>query len=518
MKQRIIISWLCVVSMASVLANPTSAQQSNSVSELSYRRARRILDAGLQALGGTERFGRADDISLKYTAKWFEVGQSANPAAPYDVRQEDGTLVIDLHGGRSYRESKTRYRGDSRPYGRRQVLKDKGAFLLDGLTNVVYSINPSAVAGKTRAMQRRVPHLLLQMALDRATTLRSLGDINMNGELHHVISFADATGTQIALYFNARNNLLTKYETLGDDPIVGDVVGETIFADYRDIAGLKIPFRTILRYGGEVISDQRYSEVRTNTRPADELFAMPLDAVQGPEIPGPASPSLTTLAHDVYFVNGIGSGDVWFYSQMFVVFNDYVLVVEAPLNDGVSKAVIAKIQSVAPGKPIKYLIPTHYHTDHIGGIREYMTRGATVVTTPGNQSFIAGIAAKPHSMRADELSSNQRQPAIKVFKDKRVFKDDQHEVELYNVGPSPHVDEIVVVYLPRERILFVTDLMMTRSVGPFPPPSPTDLDFVEKIRRLNLKIETIANGHGWVGPMSQFLEFVEAGRPDKTGP
>jgi len=462
----------------------------------------------LRALGGSETFSRVDDISIKYTAKWFERGQSANPAAPYDVRHEEGNRIIDLRGGRSYRDQKTQFRGRS-PYWGRQILKDKESFILDVISNVAYPINSAAVAGGIRGVQRRIPYLLLQMGLNRASTLRSLGESKVNGQLHHVITFADINGSQIALYFNARNNLLTKYETLGDDPILGDVTAETIFADYRDVGGLKFPYRMILKYGGELSSDQTYSEVKINTRPADELFAMPADATRGPEIQGPTSVSLRRLADDVYFVNGINSGDVWFYSQMFVIFKDYVLVVDAPLSNDISKAVIAKIESVAPAKPIKYLIPTHYHTDHTGGIREYIAKGATVVTTPGNQSFIIQIAGKPHSMRPDTLSSNPRQLAIEVLKERRIFKDDQHDVEIYNIGPSPHVDEIVVAYLPKEKILFVSDLMMTRMVEPLTPVTVTERDFVEKLRPLNLDVETIANGHGWVGSMKAFEESLK---------
>ena len=508
MKRLITTICLCLMLSASCLS--TSAQSTKSVSEDSYKRARQVLDAGLQALGGIEAIRRIDDISVKYTAKALQQGQSANPDAPYDVGQEEGMRVIDLRGARTYRDQKRQFRGSSQySYWGRQILKDKDAFILDVNSNVVYPINASAVAGNIRAIQRRIPELLLQMASNRSATLRSLGETSIDGEPHHVITFADFNGSQIALYFNARSNLLTEYETLGDDPILGDVSGETIFADYRDVGGVKFPFRVILKYAGEVNSDQAYSEVRINTHPADELFAMPADATRGPEVLGPTEVSLRRLADDVYFVNGINSGDVWFYSQMFVVFKDYVLVVESPLGNETSKTVIAKIESVALGKPIKYLVPTHYHTDHTGGIREYIAKGATVVTTPGNQRFIAQVAGKQHSIRPDTLSLSPRQPVIEVFKDRRDFKDDQHEVDLYNIGPSPHVDEIVVVYLPREKILFVTDLMMTRIIGKMPPPSPTSVDFDNKIRQLNLDIQTVANGHGWVGTMDEFRKGLE---------
>jgi glyoxylase-like metal-dependent hydrolase (beta-lactamase superfamily II) len=171
--------------------------------------------------------------------------------------------------------------------------------------------------------------------------------------------------------------------------------------------------------------------------------------------------------------------------------------------------VIAKIKELVPGKPIKYLVPTHYHFDHLGGIRGYLAEGATVVTTSGNKGLIERIAAAPHTIRPDALSLAGRKPVIEIVNGKRVFTDGERTVEIYDVGPSPHVDEMIIAYLPEEKILFVTDLCMTRIKGKLPPPSKTTLDFARKLGKLHLQIQTIANGHGWVGTMAEFSDALE---------
>lgn len=494
----------CAILVLALVSVSTAAQQPRSVSQRSYDGARRILDKGIQALGGVEKFRLVEDISIKYDTKAFELGQSANPEAPLEVRREEGIRVIDLREKRSYRELKTKYRGGTLNW-RKQVLNDKSGFTIDLIANVAYPIAAAALPGNARGVQRWLPHLLIQTALARAGTLRLLGNEGHEGRAQHVISFADVAGSQIALYFDAQSDLLTKYEVLGDDPLLGDVLTEIFFSDYRDVNGLKVPFKSIAKYGGTILWDQTFIEVKINTRPADELFAVTKGAIQGPETYGALSPTLTKLAPDVYFLNGISAGDVWFYSQMFVVFKDYVLVVESPLNDGISQAIITKIKEVAPDKPIKYLVPTHYHSDHLGGVRAYIAEGATILTTPGNRNLIETIAATPHTIRPDSLSLNQRKVAIEIFTDRKIITDGQQTVELYNLGPTPHVDEIVIVYLPKEKILFVSDLMMTRITGPFPPVSATDLDFAKKLRQLNLRVETVANGHGWIGKINDFL-------------
>jgi glyoxylase-like metal-dependent hydrolase (beta-lactamase superfamily II) len=504
MSIRLALSTVCFcLILTSAIA--TVAQSRTAVSETSYARARQVLESGIQALGGTEVFRKTDDISIKFSGQAFEQGQSGNPEAQYEVRREAGTRIIDIRGNRSSLESKTNYRGGDEYWGR-QVLNDKLGFTIDLTTQTVYPIAPAAVSSRGRSVQRLFPHLLLQEASSRAETLRWLGNGSKGEE---VVTFADGGGNQFALYFDPRTKLLTKYEALGDDPVFGDVLRETLFTDYRDVAGLKIPAQNSFRYAGDLVSDLRYDEIKVNTHPGADVFLVPADFARGPETLGPFSPTLTKLGEGVYFVNGISAGAVWFYSQLIVVFGDYVLVVESPLNNGVSRGVIAKIKELAPDKPIKYVVPTHYHFDHLGGIRSYIAQGATVVTTPGNKAVIERIAAASHTFRPDELSTGGQKPLIETFKGKKVITDGQRTIELYDVGPSPHADEMVVVYLPQEKILFVTDLCMTRVTGKIPPRSQTNIDFGEKLRRMNLQVETVVNGHGWVGTMGQLQDSLQ---------
>lgn len=496
---------ICLCLIFSTSAVSTFAQLAKGASENSYEKARQVLDSGMQALGGSDAFRRTEDISLRFSGGTFEQGQSANPEASYYVRQEEGMRIIDIRGKRSSFESKTNYRGGD-PYWGRQVLNDKSGFTLDLTTNVAYPIAPSAVAARARSAQRLFPHLLLQEVLSRAGTLRWLGDGD-EGRREQIITFADVGGNQIALYFDGDTHLLRKFESLGDDPVFGDLLRETLFSDFRDVAGLKVPSRIVVKYAGEIVSDLKYIDIKVNTHPGEEIFQAPGGFEQGPETLGPLSPSVTKIAEGVYFLNGMSGGAVWFYSQLIVAFKDYVLVVEAPLDNGVSQAVIAKIK--VPGRPIKYLVPTHYHFDHLGGIRAYIAEGATVVTTPGNKALIEKIAAAPHSIRPDALSLLGRKPLIETFTGKRIFSDGERTVELYDVGPSPHVDEMVIAYLPQEKIVFVSDLCMTRIKVKIPPTSQTNMDFARKIRKLDLQIQTIANGHGWVGTMAEFRHALE---------
>lgn len=92
------------------------------------------------------------------------------------------------------------------------------------------------------------------------------------------------------------------------------------------------------------------------------------------------------------------------------------MVVEAPLNEARSLAVIAKVKETIPGKPIKYLVNTHAHFDHSGGLRTYVAEGATIVTHRGNEAYYKKVWAAPHTLNpcAVSLYDNIRQLKLEV--------------------------------------------------------------------------------------------------------
>jgi len=197
---------------------------------------------------------------------------------------------------------------------------------------------------------------------------------------------------------------------------------------------------------------------------------------------------------------------------MAVAFNDYILLIESPQSDGVAQIVIRKMKETAPNRPIKYVVPTHYHFDHLGGVRGYIAEGATIVTTPGNRGLIEKIASTPHNINPDTLTRNPRSLSLETFTDKRVFSDSDHTVEIYNIGPTPHVDEMVIAYLPKEKIAFVSDAF---EIFPFPakhqigPANPSNIDLARKMDQLGLQPEIIISGHGRIGSMKDLRETLQ---------
>jgi glyoxylase-like metal-dependent hydrolase (beta-lactamase superfamily II) len=379
----------------------------------------------------------------------------------------------------------------------RAVATDTG-FTHNMVAKLTTPMTPAAIT-TSRSNMRRDPAVLLLTANERAETLRSLGDQQIDGRNHSVITFSTAEGAQVGLAFDATTGLLSRVQTLADNPCSATRHRDRA-SDYRDVPigarRVRLPHRTKTVVAGETTQELSYSTIAVNAGPSAGLMDPPSDAEAVPAAPPGSGVTLTQLGEGVYFAGG-GS-----HHSLFVVFKDHVVVVEAPLSEERSLAVLAKIAETAPGKPVRYLVPTHYHSDHTGGLRTYIAKGVTIVTTPGNRAFIERLAKVPKTIRPDSLAREPRPPVIETFTGKRVFDDGTRTLEARDIGPNPHVSEAVIAYLPKEKAVFVADLFTIPVAGPFPPASPALVDFADKIQKQGLAVDTIAPGHGRLGNMA----------------
>ncbi len=73
--------------------------------------------------------------------------------------------------------------------------------------------------------------------------------------------------------------------------------------------------------------------------------------------------------------------------------DDFVVAFEAPLGIPQTRQVIAEIRRVASDKPIRYVVISHFHADHAGGVGAYVEAGATILSSPENRAVLQTYAA-----------------------------------------------------------------------------------------------------------------------------
>src|SRR5262249_30170898 len=169
---------------------------------------------------------------------------------------------------------------------------------------------------------------------------------------------------------------------------------------------------------------------------------------------------IVEVAKGVYQVKGSS------HHSLAVEMKDHIVVVEAPLFEERSLAVIKALEAKIPNKPIKYLVMTHFHIDHSGGIRAYAAKGATIVAQEENLPFIKTVLSRPKTLSTESLAkAGSITRSIKTSKELNSLTDGERTIELREI-PNPHSSGMLVAYLPKEKLLFVSDL--------FTPGTPVD--------------------------------------------
>lgn len=137
------------------------------------------------------------------------------------------------------------------------------------------------------------------------------------------------------------------------------------------------------------------------------------------------------------------------YQSMFVVAPDGVVVTD-PMNAAVAKNYLAEIRKITVA-PIRYVVYSHHHFDHIAGGAIFKEVGA---------QFIAQRNARPQLERLNN-------PAVVIpdqYVDERMTLDvGGTRVDLLYVGRN-HTDNSLVVSVPAQKIIYAADFIPVREL------------------------------------------------------
>jgi glyoxylase-like metal-dependent hydrolase (beta-lactamase superfamily II) len=192
-----------------------------------------------------------------------------------------------------------------------------------------------------------------------------------------------------------------------------------------------------------------------------------------------------------------------------------MILVEAPLNDGRSLPVIEEVKKLAKGKPIRYVVNSHSHFDHAGGIRTAVGEGATLVTQAQNKQHFERALATKTTIAPDHLTKSGKKAKIVTVGDKMVLRDASRTVEIYRTADSHHSDTMLMVYLPKEKLLIEAD-SFTPGPPNSPPPAqlnPNNTNLVDNLANLKLPVDRILPLHGRVVPGAELYTSVGAKPP-----
>jgi glyoxylase-like metal-dependent hydrolase (beta-lactamase superfamily II) len=204
------------------------------------------------------------------------------------------------------------------------------------------------------------------------------------------------------------------------------------------------------------------------------------------------------------------------FHPMFIEFQDFIVAIDAPagyrlLNElpagdvapGPSSAWLSErylqlIRETVPDKPVRYVVVTHFHNDHAGGVRAFIAEGATVLASPTAGPAIRRLARTPHTLAPDRLARSPRPLQLEIVDGTRSITDGRRRLEIIDVGSNPHTENMLIARMPDQDLVFVSDLMDGASLENFPSASHAPLDrfFADWLERRGLTPARIFTMHG----------------------
>ena len=457
-----------------------------TVTQDSYNKARAVLDRSVAAYGGLKELRAIENVTLKIEGDTVHRNQSKKTFA-FDRTPFKAEYIVDVKNTRYRQQQDGHYPGGFDWVNGFAINKAEGA-AWDNIRGT-YNVIPNVPPANFRTRLRMMPQFIILNAVDRSSRLRYLGTSNFDGRPHNVVSYSNEDGLELSLYVDDKTNLLSKYEFMITDQFTGDTVVESAFTGYKQENGRWVPSGRVERRGAELMNDLKYRDVVFNAALTDENFKLPAGLKQATQAPQ-VQPSVK-YTDTIYTVNAGG------YNVLAVGFKDHVFVMEAPQGDGTSRQAIAEIKKIFPGKPIRFVAVTHHHDDHAGGIRTYISEGATLIGLPGERTFFEKVVSSKFTIDPDSLTLNPQSLKFEAIKEgKRVLSDGTTTVELIDIGPGGHTDEMLVAYFPKEKMIFQGDLLNRPANGDPATINATTVHFAAWLDRSGLGVERIIGVHG----------------------
>ena len=302
-------------------------------------------------------------------------------------------------------------------------------------------------------------------------------------------------------YINGQN-LVNRVETRVEHAVVGDLLVEFEYSTYRNMNGVQVPTRIVQRQAALQTFDATITAATPNPSNLAELLTPPPPAGRAgapgagaPPPPPPAGappaaaapPSAERIGEGVFKIGGN-------YLSLAIDMGDHILVVESGQNDARGLAVMAAAKQAIPNKPVRFVVNSHPHFDHAGGLGAAVAEGATILTHRNNEPVLERLLAGPRTLMGDSLSkvSKRRTNVVEAVGDRDVRKGTNGKIVELHLIPNEHSDGLFAVYLPSEKVVWTADIT---AVNPTPAQLPVLRAAVETLNRLKLDYNTWIPAH-----------------------
>jgi glyoxylase-like metal-dependent hydrolase (beta-lactamase superfamily II) len=483
----------------------------------------RTIEQVVNALGGQQAVRAAVTETITATGWRHHPGWGTDPNTPEAVAEFSYTDVHEIAGPR-YRlalQAQTYLVPAELDY----VEVGNGA--AGHVTGIDFMFDPRPVdmAIPSWRVAARVRHLDVTSVPRLARKLIAPGaDLTLatatrDGIRTKVITLREVGRPATELHLDPVSSRPTRVRTVEEHSPLGDAVVDVVFGDYAPAGPLLLPRQLTITVNGVPVHQETRSATEVSAAAYPGGFDIDDEITDGSEAQAafsqystqwiltyvysgvrfyfdlqtaPARPAPIDLAPGAKIVIGAS------HNTMVVELPDSVLTVEAPLYDEYTRAALLQVNEAFPGKPLSSVVATHFHYDHIGGIREFaVDHGLTVYAGEPGAPFFEQVFTAPHTVDPDRYASHPSPVSVIAVKDVlSIPTADGGELQMHRIT-SDHSDDMMIVYLSQAKLVFESDLW---NPTPAEPPRGAQrgrlaTQLYDAVVALGLDVEWVVGGH-----------------------
>lgn len=188
-----------------------------------------------------------------------------------------------------------------------------------------------------------------------------------------------------------------------------------------------------------------------------------------------------------------------------VEFSDHLLLFELGRNPTEAAQILDYARTLAPGKPIRYLVISHNHFDHTAGIRQAVAEGLTIIGRPSSLAEMRELAENPAPDYPDALALNP-QPFRSIPVEEHLrLSDETQTLDLYWGRNNPHMADVVFGHVPSAKLMLEGDLVTAAYDFVHWPDSLRDV-----MAYYDIEVETISPVHAMTQIAPDLLTIEQA--------
>jgi len=502
-------------------------------------REQSLVSRAADAMGGAEALAAVKTISVSGTAKWWEPEQSDVPGGEPRFSAE---AKFDGIGDTATRASRFDWQKNfaypsPRTFTYSEIVTPQAGYVIgvdsNGRNAESQKANPPAhsmsgyrLATTQRELRRGSSSGLIMAMLANPEAVQPAPDIVVQGRSLPAVSYQG-----LIVAFDPQSGLPERVRSLDYDNIWGDVTFDYVYSNWRDVDGMKIPMSRKYELNGRMVQETELTSVRFN-QPIDQArLQIPAGVLASAAKPatgnvpyqwvirrqyigvymdsdnvsydtkGSSGLRLQELAPGVFHVTG-GT-----HNSLLVEMSDHLIVVDAPITDAQSTWVVNETKKRFPDKPIRWVVLTHHHMDHAGGVRGLLGDGATLVVGPGSYEHFNRVLRAPATRNPDLKQIDLTRTPIMEVRESHLMSDERGRQVIAYAMDNPHAKGMMFAWVPDAKLGFVTDLW-----NPGQPlaakANAGQLALVNAVKKAGIQPERFAGGHGSVAPYASLTQVA----------